>query len=224
GQLRCSKCGYAFVGAFTSGKRYYRCSHTMKINAPIERCRSRTWDAEKLETLVWVQLEKYLSDRDILTSAIENMHQDPGQIGVFEAQLQQTERQLKAAEREQHRLLQWALKGFPSDQVEAENNRINKSKETLRTQKTEIEVQLKASREASINKPQLEDFIREIQDKLPNLDFEGKRLALDMLGIKVYLNDQDVEITGVIEPKLNLNIVHQSSRCLSSGNRPTRLK
>ena len=53
-----------------------------------------------------------------------------------------------------------------------------------------------------------------MQDKLPLLDFDGKRLALDMLGITVYLDDQIVEITGIIEPKLKLDIVNQSSRRL----------
>ena len=96
-------------------------------------------------------------------------------------------------------------KDFPADQVEAENKRLNKSKETLKAQKTELEAKLKASQDASVKGPQLEDFIREIQDKLPNLDLEGKRLALDMLGITVYLNDQGVEITGIIEPKLKLD-------------------
>ena len=75
-----------------------------------------------------------------------------------------------------------------------------------------------ASQDASANRPQLEDFIRDIQDRLPNLDFEGKRLALDILGITVYLNDLDVEITGIIDPKLKLDIVHQTSRYLSSGD------
>ena len=97
---------------------------------------------------------------------------------------------------------------------EAENKRINKSKETLKAQKTELEAQLKTSRDASVNGPQLEDFIRDIQDKLPNLDFEGKLLALDMLGITVHLNDQEIEITGIIEPIRKLNIVPQSSRRL----------
>ena len=58
--------------------------------------------------------------------------------------------------------------------------------------------------------PQLEGFIRDMQDKLPNLDFEGKRLALDMLGITVYLDGQNVEVTGAIEPEL------QALRCTSN--------
>lgn len=80
-------------------------------------------------------------------------------------------------------MLQLALKGFPESHVEAENTRLNKAKETLKAQKTELETQIKASQDAVINLPNLERYIKELQDKLPVLDFEDKRLALNMLGI-----------------------------------------
>ncbi|MFC1987120.1 hypothetical protein ACFLVH_01010 [Chloroflexota bacterium] len=54
---------------------------------------------------------------------------------------------------------------------------------------------------AIINIQQLETFIEKIQDSLPNLDFEGKRLALNMLGIKVWLDGETVEIAGTIDPE-----------------------
>ena len=38
-----------------------------------------------------------------------------------------------------------------------------------------------------------------MQSYIANLDFEGKRLALDMLGITVWLDGQIVEITGIID-------------------------
>jgi uncharacterized phage infection (PIP) family protein YhgE len=151
-----------------------------------------------------------LSNHDLINSELEKQRQDAGQLGVFEAELERVERQFKAVDREQHQLLQWALKDFPADQVEAENKRLNKAKETLNTQKAELEAQLKASQDAVINVPQLEGFIRDIQDKLPYLDFEGKRLVLDMLGITVYLDGQNVEVTGVIEPE------KQGVRCSSN--------
>ena len=40
-----------------------------------------------------------------------------------------------------------------------------------------------------------------MKDNLPNLDFEGKRLALDMLNITVYLDGESVKITGTISPE-----------------------
>ncbi len=68
-----------------------------------------------------------------------------------------------------------------------------------RAQKTEIETQLKASQDAVINVPNLERFIADMQKRLPEMDFEGKRLALDMLGITIYLDGESVEVTGTID-------------------------
>ncbi|MFC1971552.1 hypothetical protein ACFLV0_06490 [Chloroflexota bacterium] len=95
--------------------------------------------------------------------------------------------------------MKWALKDFPEDQVEAENKRLNKAKETLKVQKAEFEAQLEASRNAVTNVPQLGCFIRTMQRRLSDLDFESKRLALDMLDITVWLDGQNVEVAGTIE-------------------------
>ena len=103
------------------------------------------------------------------------------------------------------------MKGIPQGRYtkefreEAENRRLNKAKGTLKTQKTELEAQLYASKNAVINVPNLERFIEDIQDKLTNLDFEGKRLALDMLGITVWLDGENVEVTGRIESELKVS-------------------
>jgi hypothetical protein len=64
---------------------------------------------------------------------------------------------------------------------------------------TSASVRVNASKQAVINLPNLERFIEDIQKRLPELDFEGKCLALDMLGITVYLDGENVEVTGVIE-------------------------
>ena len=198
GHLRCRQCGRVYVGE-TANSRSYRCAGRKKAYAPVERCYNKGWNADKLESMVWGELERYLSDRNLIISELERQRQDAGQLGVFEAELEHVERQLKAIEREQHQLLQWALKDFPADQVEAENRRLNKAKETLKAQKTELEAQLKASQEAVINVPNLERFIEDIQKRLPELDFEGKRLAFDMLDITVWLDNDNIEITGTID-------------------------
>jgi site-specific DNA recombinase len=210
GHLRCRQCGRPYVGGtntkiLPNGQRYirrgYRCIGKLRMLSPGERCHNKKWSANKLERMVWEELVHYLSDRDLIISQLEAQRQDAGQLSVFEAELERVERQFKALSREQHQLLQWALKDFPADQVEAENRRLNKAKETLKAQKTELEAQIKSSRDAVINVPNLERFIEAMQDKLPNLDFEGKRLALDMLGITVWLDGEDAEVTGVIEPE-----------------------
>jgi hypothetical protein len=69
----------------------------------------------------------------------------------------------------------------------------------LRAKKTDIEGQLKVCRNAAVNVPNLERFIDDIQKRLPKLDFEGKRLALDMLDITVYLDSENIEINGAVD-------------------------
>ncbi len=135
---------------------------------------------------------------------MKKLRQDAHQLGIFETELEQIERQLKAVDRDQHQLLQWALKGFPENQVETENKRFNKTREILTARKAELETQIKASKEAAINVPNLERFIEDVQKRLPDLDFEGKRLALDMLGIMVWLDGESVEITGTIDTSIVL--------------------
>ena len=161
---------------------------------------------------MWAELEHYLSDRDLIVSELEKQSKHANQLGVFETELQQVERQFKAIDREQHQLLQWALKDFPADQVEAENKRLNKARETLTARKAELESQLKASQDAVISIPKLEGFIERMQGQISALDYEGKRQVLDMLGITVWLDGETIEVNGTIDPDVvTVNMLSRSS-------------
>ena len=164
----------------------------------MNRCTNKSWKADDIEALVWAQIERVLDKPGLIISEIEKQRQDTNQLGVLEAELQQVERQLRALDHDQEQLLQWALKGFPEDTVAAENKKTNAKRESLKTRKTELEAQIKAGQEAALNLPKLERFVELLRQKLTTLDYETKRMALDMLGIKVWLDGQSVEITGVI--------------------------
>ena len=112
--------------------------------------------------------------------------------------------------RDQEQLLQWALKGFPEDTVVAENMRINKKRSDLQSRKKELEYQIQASREAAVSLPKLKEYIQLVKEKLATLDFDMKRLALEMLNIKVWIDGLGVEITGSI-PVEDAAIVTTSS-------------
>lgn len=63
---------------------------------------------------------------------------------------------------------------------------------------------------AAVSVPKLEAYIKLIREKLSTLDFDMKRLALDMLNIKVWIDGQSVEITGTI-PVEDAVVVTKSS-------------
>jgi hypothetical protein len=171
---------------------------------PVDRCQNKGWKADKLERIVWHELEQYLSQPEMVIIQLKMKAQSADQLSALQAKLDQSERQLKAVNREQHQLLQWALKDFPADQVETENKRLNKAKETLHSQKTDLEIQIIKSQNAIIDKAQMKEFIKLLQCRIVNDDFEGKRQALEMLGITVWLDGENVEITGVLDTSIVL--------------------
>lgn len=218
GHVYCRHCGRAYYAYFNSkyvkGKRYekrrYRCSGTLRTVEPVNPCHNKSWVADKLEALVWQQIERVLDNPELIITEIEKQRQDANQSSIFEAELQQVERQLRALDRDQEQLLQWALKGFPENQVVAENKKINSKRASLEAQKAELETQIKASQDAAISLPKLEHYVELLRQKLTTLDFETKRLALDMLNIKVWLDGHNVEITGVIPVMEGVIVTTQS--------------
>jgi len=206
GHIHCGHCGHAFTSGITvkhaNGKRYekrrYRCLGSLKMHSPVNRCHNKTWMADKLEELVWAQIERVLDNPELIISEIQKQRKDTNQLGVLETELQQVEKHLRALCRDQEQLLQWALKGFPEETVVTENKRINDKRTSLQAQKAELEAQLKASQEAAISLPKLEHFVELMRENLTNLDYETKRLALDMLNIKVWLDGHNIEITGTL--------------------------
>ena len=209
GRIKCRQCGYSYAGGITTtgrkdGDRYrriYRCLGQWKENTARrgERCHNRTWRADTLENQVWAELERYLSKPELIVSQLEAQKEDANQLSGYEIESEQTGRQLRVLDREQKELLDNALRGFPESLVIAENKKINSKRETLKARQAGLAVQLKASHDAVISIPKLEGFIARMQAGISTLDFEGKRQALDMLGIRGWLDGETVEVTGTID-------------------------
>lgn len=210
GHLYCRQCGHAYCGHIDRTIGYYRCPGKLRITTPVNRCTNKNWRVEKLEALVWEKIETILDNPDFVINAIEKQRDDAKYIDRLEPELQLVEKQLRALDREQKQLLQWALKGFPEDTVVAENKHINESRSSLQSRKAAIEAQIQASHEAAVSLPKLEEYVQLVREKLTNLDFDMKCLALDMLNIKIWLDGSNVEITGTI-PVEDSEVVTTSS-------------
>ncbi|MFC2035986.1 hypothetical protein ACFLUJ_07715 [Chloroflexota bacterium] len=67
---------------------------------------------------------------------------------------------------------------------------------TQAIQGAEPETRLKASQDVVISIPKLESFVVTMRERLSILDFEGKRLVLDMLGVTAWIDGENEEVTG----------------------------
>jgi hypothetical protein len=206
GHIWCRQCGRSYYAGFASAywkdkrrvRLYYRCSGKRKILVPVNRCQNKNWNVVELESVVWAEIEHVLSHPEIIISELEKQRHDADQVGVLETELNQTEQQLTTVDHEQHQLLQWALKGFPESQVESENKRINKARGNLQRRRVELEAQIKESQEAVINVPKIEQAVELLRQQLKDSDYATKRSLIERMGIKVWLDDENLEITGFI--------------------------
>jgi site-specific DNA recombinase len=210
GHLYCRRCGRSYCGHVDRNIGYYRCPGKLRLSSPFSRCSNKNWRADEIESLVWKEIERVLDNPEFIVTAIRKQRDDASSPGILETELQQVERQLKALDREQKELLHWALRGFPEETVVAENKRINEKRSSLKAQKAELERQIQASRDATVSLPKLESHVQLIRSKLTSLDFDMKRLALDILNIKVLADGLSVEMTGTI-PVPDADVVTTSS-------------
>jgi len=58
--------------------------------------KNKGWGANKLEAIVWAKLEEYLRTPDLIKTELAKQRQDVENLGIYETELQQIERQLKA--------------------------------------------------------------------------------------------------------------------------------
>jgi site-specific DNA recombinase len=211
GHIYCKRCGKAYGSRSVrkdkeKERRSYRCS----AKRSLEGCTNRSWSADKLEKIVWDQVEKLLANPEIIIHEVERKRQSSVRLEPLEIELKQIEKRLKALQREQEQLLQWALKGFPEETVLSENKRINSRRETLLERQEDLEKQIEASRNAQIDLEKLTQFVEVVQNNLKEADKETKRLALDALDLKLWVDGENLEITGSIPLEESVIVTERS--------------
>jgi site-specific DNA recombinase len=179
--------------------RRYICAGQRDMEVPRERrCSNRSWLADRLETLVWQEIERVLAQPDIIIAEVEKQREAADHTNHIETELNDVEKQIKALDKEQEQNLRWANLGFPEDMIVANNKQINTKRAELLEERQELQAKLKNCQDAIVNLPKMEKVVRIIQGRLTNLDYESKRLTLEALSIKVWLDGNNVEITGSI--------------------------
>jgi len=113
---------------------------------------------------------------------------------------------------EQQQLLQWALKGFPEETVVAENKRLNEQRAILEQRKSELETRIEQAKQTEVDMECIERFCELVRQNLGNFTFEDKRLALEALQVKVWVDGDNVNIEGAI-PVGEEDIESATPRC-----------
>ncbi|GAI90986.1 unnamed protein product, partial [marine sediment metagenome] len=115
-----------------------------------------------------------------------------------EEELNQVNRRLKALDREQDQLLQWALKGFPEESVIRENEKINRQRVELKERRAELEAKIEQAKQAEVDIEGIERFCALVRQNLREFAFEDKRLALEALQTEIWVDGDTITMLGSI--------------------------
>ncbi len=190
---------------------YYECPGFDRIVSPT-RCQNCRWNANRLEELVWQQIEALLTRPEVVLTSLKTRVDDAKEASHLEGEMADVNRRLKSLDKEQQQLLQWALKGFPEETVVAENKRINEQRDMLKQRKSELETRIEQAKQTEVNMEGIERFCELVRQNLGDFTFDNKRLALEALQIKVWVDGNNVEIEGAI-PIAGDDTVSATPRC-----------
>ncbi|MFC1992060.1 recombinase family protein [Chloroflexota bacterium] len=186
GYIRCEYCGRAYQGALKtyrtkSGVKeylYYRCSSSFKINA--NPCPNPSHKAEYIEGVIWQEIESALLNPKVVLAGLEALKEESGKTNTHLEELSSIESRLSEIESQQAQLLQWALKGFPEETVNAENIKLNNNRRLLEERKTIIESNINTATKAGYDIEGVKEAVELVKANLKDLSFESKGKCLKL--------------------------------------------
>ena len=191
---------------------YYECPRKSKV-VSAEKCPNETWRRDKLDELGWNRLEALLSDPEPLLAGIRAAETDSEQAIYFTQTLSKVETKLTSLDEDQQHLLQHSLRGFPEGLVIKENQKINRDRAILLQQKSELEAKIKRVQQARLDVDNIKLACNIVNRNLGILTYEKKRLALEALGIKVWIKNKELIMEGSIPIPDDLSNLNITSRC-----------
>ncbi len=198
GRIFCKSCGRKYHGVPVHGKPYYRCSGRVRLLSD-KYCTSKTINASKLDEAVWAEVAKALENPRIILAGLQQSKDGINQESFLEEELDRIVKRLKALDKEQEQLLQWAMKGFPEDIVARENEKINHERTELHKATHETEKKLEQAKESHIDLEKIEDFCKIASQNLADFGYSEKKLALEALKIKVWIDgDNPPRLQGIL--------------------------
>ncbi len=126
------------------------------------------------------------------------MQTDSDKPTLWEDELKQIDRRFADIDRDQQQFLQLALRGFPEDTVEKENEKINNYRSQLHARKDELTGEIEQFKQSDIDAIKIEKFCQIATENLKGFTSENKRLALDTLQVQVVVDGEKITLSRAI--------------------------
>jgi site-specific DNA recombinase len=185
-------------------RRHYKCPGTAKIVSPTP-CRNRIVNADYLEEVVWQQIKDLLCKPEIVLIGLGVKENEAANANSYQVELEGLEAQFRQTKREKDRV--WKAFKLTGDEAKfaEEIKEVTDKTEELTRRRLELEKRIEASEQAETDIEGIKRFCELAKRNLSEFTFEDKRLALEALRIKVWIDNEQITVEGAI-PEVDTTI------------------
>ena len=90
------------------------------------------------------------------------------------------------------------LTNYEQETIIRENEKINQIRDELKQRSRELEASMKSAKQEEASMGDIKKACELVSKNFTELSFENKRLALEVLNIKVWVNGENIRIEGAI--------------------------
>jgi site-specific DNA recombinase len=215
GLVKCRACGRSYVGTThinrSNGRvyqrSYYRCGARNSLS-PV-RCDNRRLQADYLDSAVWEKVESLLADPEIVLAEVQRNQEHGRDTGVLQRNLERTRAQL--ANREKQKARVWKAFEITGDEATFREgiNQLQAEIEALKREETRLQQEIAANVRFSPDPQDIRKACELVRRNLKGLSLEDKRLAMDALQLRVWIDGVAIEMEGAI-PLQDVSIASRS--------------
>jgi site-specific DNA recombinase len=205
GHIYCLRCGKRYCGAPGTKRRggncyyypVYQCPGNVKVKSPV-RCGNKRYGAKVIENVVWERIATLLSQPELVLAEIQRQRQELKESSLLEKNLERIETQLTHRDKQKHRI--WRAFEITGDEESFQRDIALVLQETksLEEEKLGLIKQIETAQECHLDEEAVKRACQLIAGNVKTLTFEDKRLALEALQIKVWIDGDNVTVEGCI--------------------------
>jgi len=147
---------------------------------------------------VWGEIEQVLSRPEVILAGLETKENEESKVNSYQRELEAIETNLRHMEKEKDRA--WKAFEITGDEPKfrGEIEGITAGIEGLERQRQGIERRIELVAQSEINIDGIKKFCELARSNLDEFTFEDKRLALEALQIKVWIDGEHITLEGAI--------------------------
>ncbi|MBI3412988.1 MAG: recombinase family protein [Candidatus Aenigmarchaeota archaeon] len=198
GYVYCKWCGRRYWGMPKKKVPSYACAAKQHIDFPT-KCRNRTYSAARLERLVWERLEEAMTNPDFVYELLRRRQETLLSGDSAEEDLKTIDAMLDKLRNREVRLIRlYSFGEFDDDLLQREKASIEIERKRLLSEKEVFEQRLKNLRRWQLDEEGIKSLCNLVLRRLQEFSFEARRLLLETLQLKVWIDGDSVELEAIL--------------------------